>query len=163
MNICDKCDTINPDNATECASCDKPLSFDNEDAASVGIGDGYLGAMGERPTSVTALCWLILGLNVISLVRLPGEFSDPAMSGFANLLALELVLIVMDIVCAIAILNGQAWGRTLAVIMRVVGLVVTFAISPAVGTIKGAFFVIVLMILYSHDANEYFSRSKRSF
>lgn len=165
MNICDKCDTINFDTALTCSSCDQSLFPENWASTPVGddhIGAGYLAAMQQRPTSVTVLCWLIIGLGSLSLLRLPGQFSDPAMQSYIHLLYIDLVIIPLTIWAAAAMLAGKVWGRTVTVLIRSVLLCVMLAHSFGLAMVSGAFFVIVLMILYSGDANAFFSASRRS-
>lgn len=165
MNICDKCDTINLDTALNCSSCDQSLAPEGFGSTPIGdgtIGDGYLAALHQRPTSLTVLCWLIIGLGSLSLLRLPGQFSDPAMQSYMHLLYLDVVIIPLNIWAAVAMLSGKVWGRTVTVLIRSVLLCLVLATSFAAAMLSGAFFVIVLMILYSADANAFFSRSRHS-
>lgn len=123
--------------------------------------------MTKRPLSLTIIAWVLI---VLTLFGLFGVFTmnsnEVAMRMLQQMhisLALEqawgVVGALVNLACAYGILKGQPWSRVLYVVWGIIGLVVSFYISPIKSAVVlGLVFLVVISIfLFTEKANEWFS------
>lgn len=129
--------------------------------------------MNVRPTSITVVAWILIIINVISLIT-----STISLSNLSNPMVKELlsrnpipipvqfvilyVGIFINLISGIAILKGQNWARLLYVIWNFVGFVIGILTSPMKLTLLPGFlfFLVVTFFLFRPAANKYFAGTK---
>lgn len=129
--------------------------------------------MAKRPTSVTAVCWILIASEGISLIFSIWILANP--NPTAKQMATELMSrspipisvqylqmhagFLIGVVSGIAMLRGRNWGRLLYIGWRVLGYIFDFVAYPmSMGIIPGlVVFIVFTVILFQPKANEYFS------
>lgn len=124
----------------------------------------------KRPTSVTVIGWLLIVTSIISVAASYFSFDDPIAKEMMakNLLPLSAQYamlfggLVINVIAAVAMLKGFAWGRTLYVVWSVIGLVIGLFTSPVkMVIIPGAVaLAIIAFFLYRPKAAAWFNPSQ---
>lgn len=108
-----------------------------------------------RPTSITVIAWLLIVGSVIFQM--------------SCLLKLHIhvgpyTIMIFNIVCAIAILQGQDWGRYVYAIGGAIPFVINLVTSPIpinrIFISQPVIFIIMMIVLFRSRANEYFSADR---
>ena len=107
--------------------------------------------MKKRPTSVTVIAWILIGLGL-------GSLFSPVTKGLI-MLSNALVWVVSGI----GILNGQNWARLLWVVWSAIGLWIGLLMYPMqrVVFLPGlTILAVIATFLFRPEANQYFRASK---
>ena len=122
--------------------------------------------MNERPTSITAVSWVLIILGGLSLVTTTAMINNPMVQEMmakssipiSVQYALSYVGLLVTIVSGVAILNGQNWARYLYVIWSFIGLVIGFATSPMkAALIPGlVVFLVIAFFLFHSNSTAFF-------
>ena len=95
--------------------------------------------MEKRPLSLTIIAWLLIALSVLGLVGAFTMGSNPVMTKALEQMHMSLGMYqtwvglntVVTLICAYGFLKGYPWSRVLYVVWGVLGLIVSFYISPS--------------------------------
>ncbi len=122
--------------------------------------------MNERPTSITAIGWIVIVAGVLSLfVNLLVMTSLPAeeqAGGSALSVQVQYTIglagFVVMIVSGAAMLSGKNWSRFLYVAWSVTSYFILFFTSPEKGVLVPGFlvFLLITFFLFRREANQYF-------
>ena len=130
--------------------------------------------MKKRPTSITIIAWLIIGMAVITLATttitlLNPEFkkqSEKLMKQNSAPLMVQYILMylgaMVSFVSGVAMINAKNWGRILYVGWSGLSLLFGFFTSPAKGTVIPSliFTLVIIFFLFRDVANKYFTDAK---
>ena len=124
----------------------------------------------KRPTSVTVIGWLLIVTSIFSVAASYFSRDDPTVMEMMarNLLPLSVQYamlfggLVINVIAAVAMLKGLAWGRTLYVAWSVIGLVIGLFTSPfKMMIIPGAVVLaLIAFFLYRPNANAWFNPNR---
>ena len=122
--------------------------------------------MTKRQLSLTIIAWLLI---VFSLFGLYGVFtmrSNPVAMKMLDQMHMPLIVeqvwgvvgTIVNLICAWGILKGQPWSRVLYVVWSVIGIVVSFFISPmkSVIAISVVLLIILAFFLFRENADDWF-------
>jgi hypothetical protein len=119
-----------------------------------------------RPKSVTTVSWVLIVIDVTSLVATTANLNDPMTRDLMSLSVIPIRVqyfmmyfgFLAQIVSGFAMLKRQNWGRLLYTIWCSIGLTVGLITSPMkVMMIPGiVFFAVMVFFLFRPKANEYF-------
>lgn len=122
--------------------------------------------MKSRPTSISVIAWMLIGLGILFLISSIATMRNPAVlelmrkSPIPVPLQLTLVFLGLGItlVSGAFMLCGKAWARLLYVIWNTCSLATGVATSPMKQTlIPGfVFFAVIVFFLFRREANEFF-------
>jgi len=125
-----------------------------------------------RPTSVTVVAWILILMGGISLVTMTlvitsGMIDDPAARELISKspipvpvqYAITYIGLLIMLVCGVAMLKGQNWGRWLYVVGTAAGFLIGVITSPLKQAMIPGFvvFVVLTFFLFRPQANRYFS------
>ena len=123
--------------------------------------------MEKRPMSLTIIAWLLIALTALGLVGAFTMGSNPAMTKALEQMNMSLAMYqawvvagsIVNLICAYGFLKGYPWSRVLYVVWGVIGLIVSFYISPmkAALVLSLVILVVISIFLFSEKANEWFS------
>lgn len=123
--------------------------------------------MEKRPVSLTIIGWLLIVLALFGLYAVATMASNPlAMKMLAQMhvsLALEQAWgalgAIVNLVCAYGILKGLPWSRVLYAVWGVIGVIVSFYISPMKAAVVLGLIILVVIaaFLWTNSANDWFS------
>jgi uncharacterized membrane protein affecting hemolysin expression len=123
--------------------------------------------MEKRPLSLTIIAWLLV---VFALFGLYGVFtmgSNPIAMKMLEQMHVSLMFqqawgtvnCIITLICAYGIFKGQPWSRVLYVGWGILGIIVSFFISPmkAVIVLSLIILIVVAAFLFSAKGNEWFA------
>jgi len=126
--------------------------------------------MNERPKSITVVCWILIIMSGISLVRSIFNFNNSMtqelMSKSPIPISIQYIImftgLLITLACGIAMLKGQNWARLLYVGWSIIGFIIGITTSPMkVMMIPGIIiFFIFTLFLFHPKANEYFKATE---
>ncbi|MDA8457025.1 hypothetical protein M4R22_19885 [Acidovorax sp. GBBC 3334] len=121
-----------------------------------------------RPRSVTVAAWFLLISAALALAMSVASHGNPETAALMeqSLLPVPVQYVLsygglgLQIVCALAILKGLAWGRLLYAVWGSIGLSIGLFTSPVkLALIPGAvIFAIIVFLLFRSAANIYFAK-----
>ncbi|MDA8519882.1 hypothetical protein [Acidovorax sp. NCPPB 4044] len=123
-----------------------------------------------RPRSVTVAAWFLLISAALALAMSVASHGNPETAALMEQSLLPVPVPVqyvlsygglgLQIVCALAILKGLAWGRLLYAVWGSIGLSIGLFTSPVkLALIPGAvIFAIIVFLLFRSAANIYFAK-----
>jgi hypothetical protein len=122
--------------------------------------------MEKRPMSLTIIAWVLIALTALGLVGAFTMGSNPAMTKALSEMHMSLAMYqawvvlgsIVNLICAYGFLKGYPWSRVLYVVWGVIGLIVSFYISPMKAAIALGVVVLVVVafFLYRENANDWF-------
>jgi hypothetical protein len=122
--------------------------------------------MQKRPLSLTIIAWVLIALTALGLVGAFTMGSNPAMTKALSEMHMSLAMYqawvvlgsIVNLICAYGFLKGYPWSRVLYVVWGVIGLIVSFYISPMKAAIVVGLLVLVVIafFLYRENANDWF-------
>src|SRR5262245_33240900 len=125
-----------------------------------------------RPTSVTVAARIVLlmggiSMGTMTLVITSGMIDDPAARELISKspspvpvqYAITYIGLLIMLVCGVAMLKGQNWGRWLYVVGTAAGFLIGVITSPLKQAMIPGFvvFVVLTFFLFRPQANRYFS------
>jgi hypothetical protein len=125
----------------------------------------------KRPTSVTVIAWILIGLNALSVctisILLTNETSLAVMRQSPIPLGLQFTIsylsLAVTVLAALFMLKGANWSRWLYVIWTSINWVYAFVLSPTkwLQIPSLLFFAVAVFFLFRPAAREYFSPSEK--
>lgn len=129
--------------------------------------------MKKRPTSVTVISWILIGIGGISVISAVFQhfYSFTATSNTMThdltskspipipiQYAMNYIGFLVMIISGIAMLKGRNWARFLYVIWSLIGFVIGIATSPIKAAMIPGFviFIVIAFFLFRPKASEYF-------
>jgi hypothetical protein len=122
----------------------------------------------RRPIAITILGWLFVLVGVAGLISsapsLMGVVARPSVGGLAHGGELGLVLAVraLAVVGGALILYGVSWGRWLLVAWMAWHVVLSLGHTPGQLAVHAIFLLVLLFVLFSHQASAYFDKRSRA-
>lgn len=123
--------------------------------------------MTKRPTSMTVIAGLLILFTLLGLYGVATMGSNPAAMKMLEQMHVSLffqqvwgvVGAAINLVCAYGILKGLPWSRVLYLVWGMIGLVVSFFISPikAAVVLGLVLLVVICAFLWTNTANDWFS------
>jgi hypothetical protein len=123
--------------------------------------------MEKRPVSLTVIGWLLIVLALFGLYAVATIGSNPIAMKMLEQMHVPLVLeqawgalgAIVNLICAYGILKGLPWSRVLYVVWGVIGVAVSFYISPMKAAIVVGLVILVVVaaFLWTNSANDWFS------
>ena len=123
--------------------------------------------MTKRPVSLTIIAVLLVVLSLLALIGTFTMQSNPAMVKMVQQMHVSMLFeqvwivigVIIDLIVAYGIFNGQPWSRVLYVVWGIIGLVVGFYTSPqkALLVVSLVILIIFSIFLFSEKANDWFS------
>ena len=103
---------------------------------------GYSAPAKSRPLGVTILAILLILGAVLNLISIPSNlvFGGLFYTGYTALMG------VVNLIIGIALFQLIPWSRMAAIIMQVIGLVLSLVLAFALGALFGGFGITVMLI-----------------
>jgi hypothetical protein len=122
--------------------------------------------MSRRPLSLTIIAWLLVVFVVIGLIGAFTMGSNPAMTSALQQMNMSLgtyqawiaLNSLVTLICAYGFLKGFPWSRVLYVVWGVLGIIVSFYISPmkAAIAVSVVLLIVVCFFLFRGNADDWF-------
>ena len=122
--------------------------------------------MAKRPLSITIIAWLLIVLTVLGLIAAFAMGSNPVMTKTLEQMHMSLAMYqgwvvlnaIVTLVCAYGFLKGLPWSRVLYIVFGIIGLIVSYYISPmkAAILISLLILIVVAFFLFRENANDWF-------
>jgi hypothetical protein len=122
--------------------------------------------MAKRPLSITIIAWLLIVLTVLGLIAAFTMGSNPAMTKALEQMHMSLAMYqawvalntIVTLICAYGFLKGLPWSRVLYIVFGIIGLIVSYYISPmkAAILISLLILIVVAFFLFRENANDWF-------
>lgn len=122
--------------------------------------------MEKRPTSITVIAIVLLLFTLLGAVGLVTATSNPEMTKMLAQMHMSLPVyeaygalgIIINLICVYGIWNGQPWSRVLYLAWGIIGLIVSFYISPIKAAIVLGLIILVIVcvFLWTNTANDWF-------
>jgi hypothetical protein len=121
--------------------------------------------MAKRPLSMTIIAGVIIVFTLLSIVALVMAGSA-TMAKTIEQMHMSIAMyrawgglgVVINLACAYGILKGEPWSRVLYLVWGIIGLVVSFYISPMKASVVVALVILVVVcaFLWTNTANDWF-------
>lgn len=125
--------------------------------------------MGQRPTTVTVIAWLLIVMAGLTLLSSALTLNNPMARDIMGRspipipvqFAMALAGVVVMLISGVFLWRGKAWARLLYVAWNAVGLVVGFATSPMkTAMIPGLLvFLLITFFLYRPSASAFLAQT----
>jgi hypothetical protein len=122
--------------------------------------------MAKRPLSLTIIAWLLIALSLLGVAGAFTMGSNPAMTKALEQMHMSLgayqawvgLSTIVTLICCYGFLKGYPWSRVLYIVWGIIGLVVSFYISPMKAAIAISLVVllVVAFFLFRENANDWF-------
>lgn len=122
--------------------------------------------MGTRPTSMTVIAVVLLLFTLLGVFGLITAASSGEMTKALAQMHMSLPVyeaygalgIIINLACIYGIWTGLPWSRVLYLVWGIIGLVVSFYISPIKAAIVVALVILVVVcaFLWTNTANDWF-------
>lgn len=122
--------------------------------------------MEKRPTSMTVIAVVLLLFTLLGIFGLVSAPSNAEMTKMLAQMHMSLPLyeaygalgIIINFACIYGIWKGLPWARVLYLVWGIIGLVVSFFISPIKAAIVVALILLVVIcaFLWTNTANDWF-------
>jgi len=122
--------------------------------------------MAKRPLSITIIAWLLIVLTVLGLIAAFAMGSHPVMTKTLEQMHMSLAMYqawvalntIVTLICAYGFLKGLPWSRVLYIVFGIIGLIVSYYISPmkAAILISLLILIVVAFFLFRENANDWF-------
>ena len=122
--------------------------------------------MQKRPTSITVIAIVLLVFTLLGVVGLVTAASNAEMTKVLAQMHMSLPLyeaygalgIIINLACVYGIWKGLPWSRVLYLVWGIIGLVVSFFISPVKAAIVLGLIILVVVcvFLWTNTANDWF-------
>jgi hypothetical protein len=121
--------------------------------------------MEKRPLSLTIIAGVIIVFTLLTIIGLVMAGS-PTMTKTIEQMHMSVAMyrawgglgVVISLACTYGILKGQPWSRVLYLVWGIIGLVVSFYISPIKASVVVALIILVVVcvFLWTNTANDWF-------
>ena len=122
--------------------------------------------MEKRPTSITVIAIVLLIFTLLGIFGLFSAASNPQMTQMLAQMHMSLPLyeaygalgVIINCACIYGFWKGLPWSRVLYLVWGIIGLVVSFFISPIKAAIVVALIllVVICVFLWTNTANDWF-------
>lgn len=123
--------------------------------------------MSPRPQSITVISWFLIATSIINLLSITFLYFAPMAKELLNESQIPTSAhykmicfsLIVTIVCGVALLNKQNWGRFLYVCISIIGFLISLGNSKPIISLIPAFilFIIITYFLFRQDSNKHFT------